>query len=181
MKMMPKKLFKIGLIRQCWIGAVLLCLFAAVPLRAQEAHFGFVKTERIFREAASAKVAELRLKQEFSKRDKDIVDLGVAFKSDVEKFQLESPTLSEAQRAARQKQLADQDRALQLLRRNFQEDLRARKNDELQSLIASANKIIKQIAETEKFDFIFQDAVYVNPKYDMTDRVLKALDAQGDK
>jgi outer membrane protein len=154
-------------------------LFAGVPLRAQEAHIGFVKIERILREAASAKAAEAKLTQEFSKRDKDIVDLGITFKADVDKFQIESPTMPEAERLAQQRKLADQDRALQLMRRNFQEDLNARKSEELKSLIASANKIIKQVAEAQKYDFIFQDAVYVNPKDDVTDRVLKALDAQG--
>jgi outer membrane protein len=156
-----------------------MALFAGVPLRAQEAHIGFVKIERILREAASAKAAEAKLTQEFSKRDKDIVDLGITFKADVDKFQIESPTMPEAERLAQQRKLADQDRALQLMRRNFQEDLNARKSEELKSLIASANKIIIQVAEAQKYDFIFQDAVYVNPKDDVTDRVLKALDAQG--
>lgn len=168
-------------LRHGCIGTVLLSLFSVAPLQAQEIHIGFVKTERIFKEAASAKAAEARLTQEFSKREKDIVDRGVAFKTDVDKFQIESLTMPEAQRLARQKQLADLDRALQVMRRNFQEDLNARKNDEMQSLLVNANKIIKQLAEAEKYDFIFQDAVYVNPKFDVTDRVLKTLDAQNDK
>lgn len=169
------------LLRHGCIGIVLLGFLVSAPLEAKETHIGFVKTERIFKEAASAKAAEARLSQEFSKRDKDIVALGVAFKSDLEKFQLESPTLSEAQRSAHQKQLSDRDQALQLMRRNFQEDLNGRKNDERQLLIASANKIIKQMAEAEKYDFIIQDAVYVNPKFDMTDRVIQTLNAQRDK
>jgi outer membrane protein len=35
--------------------------------------------------------------------------------------------------------------------------------------------MIKQIAEAEKYDIVLQEAVYVNPKHDMTDRVIKAL------
>ena len=31
------------------------------------------------------------------------------------------------------------------------------------------------MAEAEKFDLIVQDAVYRNPRIDITDRVLKAL------
>ncbi len=169
------------LLRRCFTSTALLGALVAIPLQAQEIHIGYVKTERIFKEAASAKAAESRLTQEFSKRDKDMVARGIAFKSDVDKFQMESSTLPETQRLARQKELADEDRALQLLRRNFQEDLKARKNDEMQQLIASANKIIKQMAEAGKYDFIFQDAVYVNPKYDITDKVIKALNAQGGK
>jgi outer membrane protein len=166
------------LLRHSCIVTVLLGLLAATPLQAQVVHIGFVKTERIFKEASSAKAAEIRLTQEFSKREREIADRGVAFKSDLDKFQFESSTLSETQRLARQKQLADQDHALQIMRRNFQEDLQARKSDELQLLLTNANRVIKQLAETEKYDFIFQDAVYVDPKYDLTDRVIKTLNAQ---
>lgn len=168
-------------LRLCCTGTVLLGFLAATPLQAQEIHIGFVKTERILKEAASAKMAQAKLAQEFSKREKDIVDRGTALKSALDKFQVEAPTLPESQRIARQKQLTDQDRELLLMRRNFQEDLNARKNDELHQLLANADQVIKRLAETEKYDVIFQDAVYVNPKYDMTDKVLKALNARSDK
>ncbi|BCO29205.1 hypothetical protein MIZ03_4117 [Rhodoferax lithotrophicus] len=154
---------------------VFLGILVATQLQAQEVHIGFVKTERIFKEATAAKVAQEKLTQEFSKRDKEIIDRGGAFKSEVDKFQIEAPTWPEAERLAREKQMAEQDRAIQLMRRSFQEDLAARKNDELQLLWINANKIIKQMAKTEKYDLIFQDAVYVNPKFDITDKVLKAM------
>ena len=38
-----------------------------------------------------------------------------------------------------------------------------------------ANKAIQGIAETEKFDLILQEAVYRNPKIDITDMVIKHL------
>lgn len=167
-------------LRPVSLGTVLLGLFAALPVQAQETHIGFVQLERIFREAANAKATEARMAQEFSRRDKDIVDLAAAFKADVDRFHHEAPALPEVQRIARQKRLADEERALQQLRRNFEEDLNARKIDERQMLTANANKVIKQMAEAENFDFIFQDAVYVNPKYDVTDKVIKSLDAQGE-
>ena len=44
-------------------------------------------------------------------------------------------------------------------------------------MIQRANKVIKDVAVAEKYDFVFQDAVYVNPKHDITDKVLKALNA----
>jgi len=33
------------------------------------------------------------------------------------------------------------------------------------------------LAEAEKYDLIVQEAVYVNPKHDITDKVLKSLNA----
>jgi outer membrane protein len=36
---------------------------------------------------------------------------------------------------------------------------------------------VKQVAETEKYDYVLQEAVYVNPKHDITEKVLKVLNA----
>jgi hypothetical protein len=71
----------------------------------------------------------------------------------------------------------DQDREFQRKRREFQEDLNARKNEELQQVLERANRVVKQVAEAEKYDLILQEAVYINPKHDITDKVIKALNA----
>ena len=138
---------------------------------------GFVNTDRIFREASSAKAAQAKLEQEFSRREKELVETGNALKAGSEKFEREAPTLSESQRTARQKQLLDQDREFQRKRREFQEDLNTRKNEEQQLVIERANRAVKQVAESEKYDVVFQEAVYINPKHDITEKVIKALNA----
>jgi outer membrane protein len=150
-------------------------LAAAVPAQAQEFKAGFVNTDRIFREANTAKTAQAKLEQEFSKREKELVDMGNALKSATEKFEREAPTMAESQRVSRQRQLVDQDRDFQRKRREFQEDLGARKNEELGQVLERANKVVKQLAESEKYDVILQEAVYINPKHDITDKVIKAM------
>ena len=154
---------------------------AANVVSAQEFKIGFVNTDRIFREAATAKSAQAKLEQEFSKREKDLVDLGNTIKTASDKFEREAPTLSESQRNTRQKQLMDQDREFQRKRREFQEDLNTRKNEEQQIVIERANRAVKQVAETEKYDVIFQEAVYINPKHDITEKVFKSLNATAGK
>ena len=162
---------------------VLLALIAgtvtcSAPLaQAQDFKLGFVNTERIFREATSAKQAQAKLEQEFSRREKELVDAGNALKAASEKLEREAPTLSESQRTTRQKQLVEQDRDFQRKRREFQEDLNARKNEEQQVVVERANRAVKQVAESEKYDVVFQEAVYINPKHDITDKVIKALNA----
>ncbi len=161
-------------------SALLLAgLLVGLQAQAQEFRFGFVKTDRIFKEATSAKAAQVKLEREFSARDKELVDQGNSLKSAVDKFQVDAPKLSEAQRASQQKLLAEQDRELQRKRRAFQEDLNARKNEEWQLLIVAANKVVKQVAQAEHYDLVLQDAVYVNPKNDITDKVLSILNAPG--
>jgi len=154
-----------------------LGIFCSTLATAQEFKMGFVNTERIFREAASAKQAQAKLEQEFSKREKDLLDAGNALKAASDKLEREAPTLSESQRVARQKQLVEQDRDFQRKRREFQEDLNARKNEEQQLVVERANRAVKQVAESEKYDVVFQEAVYIHPKHDITDKVIKALNA----
>jgi outer membrane protein len=157
----------------------LVLIFGLLALGAQADEFkvGFVNTDRIFREANTAKAAQAKLEQEFAKREKELNDIGTALKNASDKFEREAPALSENQRAQRQKQLVDQDRDFQRKRREFQEDLNARKNEELQQVLDRANRVVKQVAEAEKYDVVLQEAVYINPKHDITDKVIKALNA----
>ena len=155
------------------VGALAL----ATPAMAQEFRVGFVSLDRILREAGAAKTAQAKLEQEFSRREKELNDLGASLKSQSEKYEREAPTLSESQRQQRQKQLIDQDREFQRKRREFQEDLNARKNEELQAVLDRANRVVKQVAEQEKYDLILQEAVYINPKHDITEKVIRALNA----
>lgn len=159
-----------------WLAAGLLSILS-LSIGAQEFRIGFVSTDRIFKEASTAKAAQVKLEQEFSKREKELVDQGTNLKSMADRFDREAPTLSESQRASRQKQLVDQDRDFQRKRREFQEDLNARKNEELQQVLERANRVVKQVAETEKYDLILQEAVYVNPKHDITEKVIRILNS----
>lgn len=152
--------------------AIGLCTTSAI---AQDFRIGFVNTDRIFRESNPAKAAQTKLEQEFSKREKELDDSAAQIKNATEKFEREAPTLPESQRSSRQRQLVEMDRDFQRRRREFQEDLGVRKNEELQTVIERANRVIKQVAESEKFDLVIQEAVYINPKHDITDKVLKVI------
>jgi len=142
---------------------------------------GFINTDRMLREAAPARAAQAKLEQEFSKRDKEISDLGAALKTASDSFEREAPTLSESQRQARQRQLMDQDRDFQRKRSEFQDDLNSRKQEELQQVLDHANAVLRDIAKSENYDVILQEAVYVNPRLDITDKVIKALNAEAGK
>ena len=160
--------------RQLALVLMLSGVGAAAPAYA-DFKAGFIHTDRVFREASSAKAAQAKLEQEFSRRDKEINDLGNTLKTATEKFERDAPTLSESQRQTRQRQLMDQDREFQRKRREFQEDLNARKNEELNQLGERINKVVKQLAEQDKYDIIVDQAVYINPQHDITDKVIKAL------
>ena len=172
-----------NLLRRCRVALLLGTLAVASQGWAEELRIGFVNTDRVLKEANTAKAAQAKLEQEFLKREKEITDLGSAVKSMTEKLEREAPTLPDSQRATRQKQLVEQDRDFQRKRREFQEDLSARRNEELQQVLERANKVIRQLAEADKLDLIMQpdQVVYVSPKHDITDKVIKALNATGAK
>ena len=138
---------------------------------------GFVNTDRVFREANAAKTAQTRLEQEFSKREKELIALRDNLKRGSDAFERDAPTMSESQRVTKQRDLVEQDREFQRKSREFQEDLGNRKNEELAKVLDQANKIVQQVAEAEQYDVILQEAVYVNPKHDITDKVIKAVNA----
>ena len=149
----------------------------AFSVSAQEFKVGYVNTQRFTTESTPAKTAQAKLEAEFSKRQKELVDQQATLKAFGEKFERDAPTLSESQRAARQKEGADLGRDLQRRQREFQEDLNGRRNEEYQQVLDKAFKAVKQVADAEKYDVVIQDAVYVSPKHDITDKVLKILNS----
>jgi outer membrane protein len=156
----------------------ILLAAAAVAAHAQELKIAYVNSDRMLREAAPAKAAQAKLEAEFSKREKELADQATRLKAAGEKLDKEAPTLAETERTRRQRDLVEQDREFQRKRREFQDDLTQRKNEELASVVERANKVIKQIYETEKYDLIIQEAVFASPKVDITDKVIKSLNGQ---
>jgi outer membrane protein len=145
------------------------------PAAAQDIKIGYVNSERILRDSAPARAATQKLEAEFAKRDRELQEMGQRLKSQAERFEKDAPVLAEAERNKRQRELAEMDRELQRRQREFREDLNQRRNEELQALLERAQRLVRQIAEQEKFDLIVQDAVYFSPRVDITEKVLRGL------
>lgn len=164
-------------------------VFVIAPAQAQSApakasaataptgKIGFINTERILKDSTLAKAAQQKLESEFSKRDKELQDMAAKIKALNQKLEKDGPVMSDSDRINTQQQLADMNRDFQRKQREFGEDLNAKRNAALAIVLDKANKVVKEIAEKDNYDIIFQDAVYVNPRIDITDKVLKALDA----
>lgn len=150
---------------------------AASSAWAQDSKIGYINTQLITSTSAPAKAAQAKLEQEFSKRQKELTDQQNTLKAFSEKFERDAPTLTETQRATRQREFAEQSRDFQRKQREFQEDLNSRRNEELQQVLDKANKAVKQVAEAEKYDFVIQEVVFTNGKHDITEKVLKILNA----
>ncbi|TLS19764.1 MAG: OmpH family outer membrane protein [Betaproteobacteria bacterium] len=157
-------------------AAAVLSAFLAVPAFANEANkIGYVNTQRVFRDAPAAVKAQKKLDAEFSRRDQDLQVVAKKLQTLQENLEKNGVTMSESERRNKERELNDLNRDFQRRQREFREDLNLRQNEEMAAVLEKANKAIKQIAENEKFDLILQDVVWVSPKLDITDKVIKAL------
>jgi outer membrane protein len=143
-----------------------------------EGKIGFVNTERVLRDAVPAVRAQKKIEAEFSKRDQELGKVAEQLKKMQDDLEKNGVTMPESQRRAKERDFGELNRDFQRKQREFREDLNQRRNEELAGVVEQANRIIRQIAEQEKYDIIFQDAVYANPRIDITDKVIKALEGK---
>jgi outer membrane protein len=155
--------------------ALCALLLTAGTAVAGDFKVGIVDTERVLRESAPAMKAEKKIEKEFSERDQEIKKTMKQAKDVQTLLEKESSGLSDADRRNKERELSALNVNLQRLQREFREDLNLRKNEELAVVLERANKAIQSIAETEKYDLILQEAVYRNPRIDITDKVIKSL------
>ena len=164
--------------RYCHLITTGLALMLGATLAgAADLKIGFIDPERINRESAPAERASKQLEKEFAPRAQELQRREGQIKSLQSQLERDAMTMSEADRRAREQELTRLSVEYQRMQREYREDLNLRRNQELGALLERANRIIRQIAEAEKFDLIVQEAVYRNPRIDITDRVLKALAA----
>jgi outer membrane protein len=161
-----KRIFKI-------VTPLLLAL-AVTPALA-EFKLGFVNGQRVVNESPQAKRAKQKLEKEFEKRDQELQQLSKRLQSMQENLEKNGVTMAESERRNKERDFNELNRDFQRKQREFREDLNLRQNEEMAAIFERANKIIKQIAEAEKFDLIVQEAVYFSPRIDITEKVVKAL------
>ncbi|MBL8471014.1 MAG: OmpH family outer membrane protein [Rhodocyclaceae bacterium] len=161
---------------------LVLGLVLVVPqVLAGDFRVGFVDSQRVLREAAPAQRALKKLQKEFEKREQELQRLSKQLQTSQETFEKNAVTMADSERRAKERELADTNRDFQRKKREYSEDLSVRQNEEMAQIIDRANRVIKQIAESEKYDLIVQDAVYWSSNIDITDKVIKNLADQPEK
>jgi outer membrane protein len=161
-----------------FLAALVLALLASPAAAQGESKIGFVNTQRILREAAPAVRAQKKIEAEFAKRDQEMARTADQLKKLQDELERQGVTMAESQRRTKEREFADMNREFQRRQREFREDLNQRRNEELAQVVEQANRVIRQIAEQEKYDIIFQDAVYATARIDITERVIKALEGK---
>lgn len=158
-----------------WAAVGVLAAVVMGNAMANELKVGYVDTQRLFRDAPIAVKAQKRLDAEFSKRNQDLQKQAKTIQSMQEALEKDAVTMAEKDRLAKERELGEQTRDFQRKQREFREDLSVRQNEEMAALLERAKRAVRQIAETEKYDLVVQDAVYFSQRLDITDKVVKAL------
>lgn len=156
------------------VSLILASAFAAAPAVA-ETKIGFVNTEKLLREAPLSVAAQKKLEREFASRQQDLQKLAKQARDLQSQLDKDGVTMSDSERKNKERELGNHSRELQRKEREFREDLNLRRNEELGQIQERARKTIQEIARSEKFDLIVEQAVFVDSKIDITDRVMKAL------
>jgi len=163
-------------LKHLYEAAAVLALTCIVTVAgAADIKIGYVDVERIRRESAPAERASKQLEKEFAPRAQELQRREAQVKSLQSQLEKDGVTMSENERRSKEQELSRASVDVQRMQREFREDLNMRRNQELAALFERADKVIKQIADAEKYDLILQEAVYRSPRIDITDRVLKAL------
>jgi outer membrane protein len=150
-------------------------LLIAAPFANAEIKIGYIDTERLFKDSAMAAAAQKKLELEFGKRDQDLQKMIKQTRDLQTSLEKDDLTLSESDKAKKERDLANMTREVQRQQREFREDLNQRKQEEFNAIHERARNLILDIAAKEKYDLILETAVYAGPRIDLTDRVLKAL------
>lgn len=156
------------------LGCCALGMFA--PAQAQSSRIAWLSPERIYNESKLATLATKKLQEEFAKREQIVKDLAQRLKDTSDKLEKDLPTLPEGERNKRQREVVELDKEFQRRQREFREDVNQRSNEERALIAEKATRIIKRLAETEGYDIVLQDAVWANPRIDITKKVLEELD-----
>jgi len=158
--------------------ALAAALCAALPAGGAlaQSKIGVVQIERIVRDSAPALRAQKKLEAEFSRREQELNKMGDQLKRMQDELERDGVTMAEATRRNKERDFNDMNRDFQRKQREYREDVNQRKNEELSQVIDQANRIIRQIAADEKYDIILQEAAYANPRIDITDKVIKAME-----
>ena len=159
--------------KQLAFSLILTSAFLAAPALAEK--IGFVNTEKLLREAPLSVAAQKKLEREFAARDQELQKLAKQARDLQAQLDKDGVTMSDSDRKTKERDLGNLNRDLQRQGREFREDLNLRRNEELGQIQERASKAIQDIARAEKYDLIVEQAVYFDPKIDITDRVMKSL------
>ena len=156
-----------------------LLALGTVSTAHAELKIGVVDTQRLMNDAPQAKVAIEVIRTEFAPRERELQTLGASLKAREDRLAKDGATMTEAQRTSAEKELRDGYRDAQKLQAEIQDDLNARRNEELSKLNKVLIEEVNVFAKAQGFDLILTDGViYRTNALDVTGAILTAMQSR---
>jgi outer membrane protein len=153
----------------------------ALPAAAAEPKIGVVDFQRLAIESPQGKAVMESMRAEFAPRERTLQAQGQAVKAKEEKLQKDGATMSEEQRARAEKDFRDGAREFERSKGEFQDDMNARRNEELSRLQRTIIEEVRTYGKAQGYDLILaqEGVIYNASASDITPAVLTALQARG--
>ena len=158
-----------------FIFGLIALLAGMAPAVAAELKIGYVNAVKVIEQAPQGEAALKKLEAEFAPRDKKIVEMQERLKQLEQDLEKNALVLKDTEQRSREFEIVSLKRDLRRATQEFREDYNLRRNEELAALQKIVQKTIAEIAKLENYDLVLESAVYVGPRADITDKILKRL------
>jgi outer membrane protein len=148
---------------------------------AAESRIGVVIVNRLLEESPQAIAAQKKLRNEFSARDKKLIDQQKDMKSKEDRLKRDASVMSEAERTKLDKEIREIRRELRRSIDELREERTIRTNQELGKLQKVVNQAIKDVGKADGYDVILYEGVaYASKNADLTEKILARLKEMND-
>jgi outer membrane protein len=162
-----------------WVLAAAGAL-AVAPVWADPPKIGVVDPQRLLAESPQGKAVTDAMRAEFAPRERTLQAQAQALKAKQEKLQKDGATMTDDQRVRAEKDLRDGERDFERARGEYQDDITARRNEELSRLQRTLGDEVRSYAKAQNFDVILsgEAVIYQTSAFDITPAILSALQAK---
>ena len=156
--------------------AIILILIFNVSIVTAEVKIGFVEIQKILKNAPQTVSANKKLEKEFTKRTAKLKKAVKVIQGKETAFRKDSMTMSDKDRAKKQKEIQSLKIDAQRTEREVREDIDLRRREEIAKVQKLVNVAVENVAKAQGYDLVlYQGVAYAGKKVNITEVVIKAL------
>lgn len=167
-----------SLLSMCVVAAASLCASSAAAETAESV--AVVDVQRVVNESIIGKAARSNLEREMQKAKVKISNLQADVEKQKSDLDKQSAILSGAALDEKREALMKKQRDVQRSYQDVQEQLAQLNDKEIRKVVDEINTVVKDLAKQRSYEFVFerdrQAVVFVAPRLDITQEVIKILD-----
>jgi outer membrane protein len=170
--------------KKVWIGLMVVFLLGGgfSPVWSAEIKIGLVDIQRAINECQAGKDAKKNLTKEAEKLQKQGQDKQKELQTLKESLEKQSLMLSQEAKANKEKEYQTKLRDFQRWGQDSQNEINAKRVEMERHILMGLQKVIKKAAEEDGYTLVLENneaiVLYASKTNDITDRVIKAFDAQ---